>query len=100
MDDFRLGIRDFISREIMLEPGPSSVTLDTKLVGGVLDSLGLMQLVSYIQEELGVTFEETDVTPENFRTIDTVERLVAEKVDRGQKAASISHPPGTATPAG
>lgn len=93
-------IREFISKEIMLEQGASSVTARTVLVGGVLDSLGLMQLVSYIQEEFGVTFEDTEVTPENFRTVREVERLVAEKVlgkDRGDPAI---HPQAEANPRG
>jgi len=93
-------IRDFISKEIMLEEGPSSVTESTRLVGGVLDSLGLMQLVSFIQEEFGVTFEETDVTPENFQTVETVERLLARKGAGRVDEAMVNRPSAGASPGG
>jgi acyl carrier protein len=92
MSDKREGIREFVSKEIMLEQGPSSVTEQTVLVGGVLDSLGLMQLVSYIQEEYGVTFDDAEVSPENFRTVRDVERLVSEKVRAGDAERAVTRP--------
>jgi acyl carrier protein len=88
----REGIREFISREIMLEQGPSSVTEQTVLVGGVLDSLGLMQLVSYIQEEFGLRFDDSEVSPENFRTVRDVERLVSEKIEAGDGDSAATRP--------
>jgi acyl carrier protein len=91
-------LREFISKEIMLERGASSVTTQTALVGGVLDSLGLMQLVSYIQEEFGVTLEDAEVTPENFRTVREVERLVAEKVLAKERGDPATHPQAEANP--
>lgn len=83
MDDMRSRIRSFIAKEILLEESPSAVNDRTRLVGGVLDSLGLMQLVSYLQETFAVTFEESEVTPENFRTVADVEQLVRQKVPEG-----------------
>jgi len=80
MDDARNRIREFIAVEIMLQNDPSVVTPATRLLGGVMDSLGLMQLVSFLQSEFGVTFEEPEMNPENFRTVEDVERLVGEKV--------------------
>jgi acyl carrier protein len=88
----REGIREFISREIMLEQGPSSVTEQTVLVGGVLDSLGLMQLVSYIQEEFGLRFDDAEVSPENFRTVRDVERLVSEKIEAEDGDTAATRP--------
>jgi acyl carrier protein len=80
MDDLSSDIRDFIAKEVLLEDNPSVVTDKTRLVGGVLDSLGLMQLVAYLQETFTVTFEESDVTPENFRTVGDVEHLLRQKL--------------------
>ena len=91
-------LREFISKEIMLEQGGSSVTSQTVLVGGVLDSLGLMQLVAYIQEEFGLTFEDAEVTPVNFRTVRDVERLVDEKVLAKERGSPATHPREEANP--
>lgn len=80
MSDLSTPIRHFIATEVMLHPDPSAVTEKTRLIGGVMDSLGLMQLVSYLQEEFGVRFDEAEIVPENFRTVADVERLVRSKL--------------------
>ena len=81
MTDMAAELCRFISTEVLLEEDPSSVGPDTKLVDGVLDSLGVLQVVSYIRDEFGVRFEEADVTPENFRTVASIERLVRRKLE-------------------
>jgi D-alanine--poly(phosphoribitol) ligase subunit 2 len=80
MTDVGTRLRNFIATEVLLEESPDRLTDQTQLVGGVMDSLGLMQLVSFIQEEFGVSFEDTEVTPDNFRTVADVERLVSRKL--------------------
>jgi acyl carrier protein len=80
MSDLSTQIRNFIAREIMLQDDPSVVTEKTRLIGGVMDSLGLMQFVSYLREEFDLNFEEDEIVPENFRTVTDVERLVNQKL--------------------
>jgi len=80
MSDLSTQIRNFIAREIMLQDDPSVVTEKTRLIGGVMDSLGLMQFVSYLREEFDLNFDEDEIVPENFRTVTDVERLVNQKL--------------------
>ena len=42
-------IRTFISSELMFEDNSATLSDDTPLLGGVIDSLGLMQLISFIE---------------------------------------------------
>ena len=83
MSEISNRIREFIASEIMFEEGGSGLTDDTPLLGGVIDSLGLMQLISFIEEEFDVTIEDSEVTVENFRTLADIERLVSEKAKAG-----------------
>ncbi len=80
MSELSTEIRRFIAREIMLQDDPSLVTEKTRLIGGVMDSLGLMQFVSYLREEFDLNFDEDEIVPENFRTVTDVERLVNQKL--------------------
>ena len=80
MSDIAAKIRRFIAEEIMFEDDPSKLSDDMQLLGGVMDSLGLMQLVSFIEEEFEVTIEDAEVTVDNFRTVADIERLVSGKV--------------------
>jgi acyl carrier protein len=76
----RQQIREFISTELLFESpaGRSSLTDDSELLS-LLDSFGLVQLVTFIEQDLQVAIDDADVTAANFRTIADIDRLVGEK---------------------
>jgi acyl carrier protein len=74
-------IRRFISDELMSHVGSRSITDDTPLWEGIIDSIGLVELVGFLQKEYGIHINDGDVTAENFRTVAAIERLVTEKSD-------------------
>lgn len=41
---------------------------------GIVDSLGVMELVSFVEDQFGVGVDDQDITPENF---DSVLKLAA-----------------------
>lgn len=67
---------DYICSELLYDQDTSEMTLDTPLLGNVLDSLGLVNLVGFIEDEFGVTVPEEALIPENFRTINDMVRYV------------------------
>jgi acyl carrier protein len=81
--DIASRIKGFIAEEIMFEDSSASLNEETPLLGGIMDSLGLMQLVSFIEEEFDVTVDDAEVTVDNFRTVADIERLVSSKVSVG-----------------
>ena len=68
-------IRHFIKEEVVLD-SDSSLQDDAPLLEGILDSLALMQLVAFLEEEFDTEIDDTEVTAENFKTIADIERLV------------------------
>jgi len=76
-------IRDFISSELMFEDSSGNLSDDTPLLAGVIDSLGLMQLISFIEEEFEVAIDDAEVTATNFRTVGDIQRLIEQKVQVG-----------------
>lgn len=73
--DVTARIREFINREVLMG-GEASIEDDTALVGGVLDSMALMRLVAFVEEEFGIEIDEAEVTATNFGTVRDVARLV------------------------
>ncbi len=73
--DVSARIRDFINRE-MLVGAEERVEEDSPLVGGILDSMALMRLVAFVEEEFGIEIDEAQVTASNFRTVRDVAHLV------------------------
>ena len=49
---------------------------DTPLLSGIMDSLALMQLVAFLEEEFDVEIDDADMTADHFRTIADIEALV------------------------
>ena len=49
---------------------------------GILDSFSLVDFVSILEDQFNIKISDSDVTPENFRTIEAVEQYVSTR--RGQ----------------
>ncbi len=75
MSDVKDKIRKFLNDEVLFEEG-AKIADDQALVGDVLDSLALMQLVEYIEQEFEIEVADEDVTPVNFQTLNDLERYV------------------------
>ena len=46
------------------------------MADGMLDSYDMMMLVAELERVFGITIAGVDITPENFRNLNSVERLV------------------------
>ena len=46
---------------------------------GVIDSMGVMELLDFIQEEFGVVVEDDEITEENLGTLRAIARYVSSK---------------------
>jgi acyl carrier protein len=67
------GIRAFVTSNLLYsENGFPHEDEDSFLQHGVIDSLGVLELVTFAGREFGVPIEPAEITPENF---DSVRRL-------------------------
>ena len=68
-------IRQHIADAILFsENGYEFADGDSFLEHGILDSMGVMELVHFVEESYGIKVANHDLTPDNF---DSVERLAA-----------------------
>lgn len=76
MTDIRRDVRAFLQNDLArdLTDVEDSMSL---LRAGVLDSLGVMQLVAFLQERFGVLIPEDDLVPENLESVDAIVTFVA-----------------------
>jgi acyl carrier protein len=75
--DTAAGLHDYIRDEMQIDE--SSLRIDTPLWGGVIDSVALIRLISFIEEEFGVQIEDDELTPSHFGTIADIAALVDRK---------------------
>ena len=68
-------IRRFILENYLFTDDPAQLGLDDSLLGrGIVDSTGMLEIIMFIEEQLGVTVKDEDMVPEN---LDSVSRIAA-----------------------
>jgi acyl carrier protein len=73
-------IRAFVERELVRGRGPTTITADTSLLdAGVLDSLGLLRLLAYLQQTYAIEVEDEELIPENFGSVRQICAYVSSK---------------------
>ena len=76
--DVRSVVRAFIATRLAPAAGRTEIADDEDLIDtGVVNSLGIFQLVAFLEERFKVSVGDEEITPENFSTIERIERLVA-----------------------
>jgi acyl carrier protein len=77
--DTASSIRQYITDELLDATG-TSVQDDTPLWGGVIDSVGFMQLITFIEERFQVELADDELTSEHFATVSDIAALIDRKV--------------------
>jgi len=73
-------IRQFVTEELAASKGINQVTDDESLIdNGVVDSLGIFRLVTFLEENFGVKVADEEISAENLQSIDIIEQLVISK---------------------
>jgi len=65
------------ARRMVFEPG------DKLLDKGIIDSLGLLQILSFVETAFGLSVKDTDVTEKNFGSLATIADYVARQRGEG-----------------
>jgi acyl carrier protein len=71
--DIEREIRDFLVQHFLSGHG-DKLRDDGSLLGDLIDSVGTVELVTFLQERFAITVEDDEVVPSN---LDTVNNLVA-----------------------
>lgn len=80
MNDEAQAIEEFIVTEISSGLDAGSLPHDEDLLAAeLIDSLGIVSLVNFLEGRFAITVADEDLTPENFRSIDSIISFVARK---------------------
>ena len=76
-DDVARHIHTFIEEDLLMGQGVEFNGDDLLLEAGIIDSLGLLDLVNFIETEFGISVNDVDVTLDNFGSVNTIASYVA-----------------------
>jgi acyl carrier protein len=70
-------VRSFIRDSFLVDDFTDD---DSFLQTGIIDSLGVMQLVTFVEAEFSVRVADSDLVPENFDSVERVSAFVQRKL--------------------
>ncbi|MCX7096736.1 MAG: phosphopantetheine-binding protein [Methylococcales bacterium] len=69
-------LRDFIFQELIFVAEPGQFSDDDDLLEAGLDSMGIMRLIMFIENEYGVTLPDTEIEPSNVQSLNALEQWI------------------------
>jgi acyl carrier protein len=72
-------VRQFITTNFYV-PDPQALGDETSFLDtGIIDSTGVLELVSFLQEQFGIALEDGEIVPENLDTVANIVHLIQRK---------------------
>ncbi len=79
--DLEFTIREYIARNLLFSEDGYSYSDDASLLNeGIIDSLGVMELVAFIELEYGISVKDSEITPENFDSVNNLANYIRGKL--------------------
>lgn len=87
-DDIERQIRAFIAESFLFRDDASGLSATESLIeAGLIDSTGIMELVTFLEERFPLTVADAEITPENLDSIQAIVAYVEKKVTAASAAA-------------
>lgn len=78
--DIKIQLRDFILNEFGEEREIKTLNPEDDLIKqGLVDSVGVLQIINFIEQTLKKRIPDTEISVDNFRSINTMAELIAHK---------------------
>jgi acyl carrier protein len=75
-------IKDYIAKNLIFSDNGFSYDENVSFLDeGIVDSAGVMELVSFVEENFHVHVEDLDITPENFDSVRKIAAYIRRKTD-------------------
>ncbi|GIK43470.1 MAG: hypothetical protein BroJett011_73030 [Chloroflexota bacterium] len=73
IQDLKASIRHYIAQNLLYSSNGFKYDDNASfLEEGIVDSLGIMDLIMFIQENFGVTIKDAELTPDNFDSVNRI----------------------------
>lgn len=76
-------IKEFVVREFLPGVPVEELQADYDLVqGGVIDSLGLLKVISWIEQRFGIAADDLALDPDHFRSVAAIDAVIDQATDQ------------------
>ncbi|MEU9087325.1 phosphopantetheine-binding protein [Streptomyces sp. NPDC048357] len=72
-------IKNFVITEFLPGTPASELAVDHDLLNdGVIDSLGVLKLIAWVEDRFELAIGDADLDPNNFRSVEAIDTFIAE----------------------
>ncbi|HYR36346.1 MAG TPA: acyl carrier protein [Burkholderiales bacterium] len=80
--DISLAVRRFIGENFLFRDDGDAITHDASLLdAGIIDSTGVLELVSFLEATFGIEVHDDEMLPENLDSIRAISNYVSRKLE-------------------
>jgi acyl carrier protein len=91
--EIKTAVRQFIAENVLLGVHQTKIDDATSLVtGGLIDSIGMIGLVAFLEAHFKVEFEPREINVHNLDTLGLIEELIRKKL-AGREAGTAGNGP-------
>ncbi len=80
MEEIVTSIREFIINNFMFGDGQGLQNDASFLESGIIDSTGILELVTFMEETYGIQIHDDELVPENLDSIVNIEQFLKKKL--------------------
>ncbi len=81
VDTYKTDVKAFIVSNFLFgQEGAGIADTQSFLESGVIDSTGLLELVSFVEQQYGISVGDREMVPENLDSLENISQFVARKL--------------------
>jgi acyl carrier protein len=86
--EIKAEVRNYLIENLMTDGAAISLGDTTPLItGGLIDSIGMISLVRFIEGRFGIVFAPREIDAQRLDTLDEIESLVSRKLTQAARAS-------------
>lgn len=81
------GVRAYVTENFLYMRPDTQLGDDDSLMGtGIIDSMGVMEVIAFLEEEFGVIVDDSDITEANLGTLNAIAAYIVPRMQERQTA--------------
>lgn len=80
-------LREFVAANFLFTDECALQDTDSFLDAGILDSMGVLQIILFLEERYRITLSDDEVVPANLDSIESLQQFVERKLSEGRLPA-------------
>ena len=73
-------VREFIVENFLFGDGDEFKNDTPFFENGIVDSTGILEIISFLEETFQINIEDEELIPENFSTVQTIDKYLSSKL--------------------